>query len=259
MGLFSPLSSNFYSIPKATIFFKPTGALIFELLGDADTVEIATEIEETPRFTNECGLRTKVREVVTQLDLTLSMSLAQLSPFNRGLSLLADSVEHTQSADPGHVQVITGGGALGIYELDSAFLSSLSVTDGATTTAYVLNVNYKIDLLGGYIQIILVPGGADDDLEVTYDIDAIVSADAIDKIGIGNNSDIRGAMVIRGTGDVGPNVRLKLHDVQLRPSGARNYIAETDFDIIELEGNIFRDDTQPSGFELGEELLLIIQ
>lgn len=256
MGLFLPLSSNFYSIPKATIFFKPTAALIFELLGDADTVEIATEIEETDRFTNECGLRTKVRTVVTQLDLVLSMNLAQLSPFNRGLSVLADSVEHTQAADPAHVQAITGGGALGIYQLDSAFLSSLSVTDGATTTAYVLDVNYKIDLLGGYIQVILVPGGADADLEVTYDIDAVIASDGIDKIGLGNNSDIRGALVIRGTGDEGPKTRLKLHDVQLRPSGARNFISETDFDIIELQGNIFRDDTQPSGFELGEELLL---
>ena len=259
MGLFLPLSSNFYSIPKATIFFKPTGALIFELLGDADTVEIATEIEETDRFTNECGLRTKVRTVVTQLDLTLSMSLAQLSPFNRGLSLLADSVAHTQSADPAHTQTIIGGGVLGIYELDSSFLSSLSVTDGdVSPVSYVLNTNYKIDLLGGYIQIILIPGGADADLDLTYDIDAVVAGDEKDKIGIGNNSDIRGAMVIRGTGDVGPNVKLKLHDVQLRPSGARNYISETDFDIIELEGNIFRDDTQPSGFELGEELLLTI-
>lgn len=256
MGLFTPLSNNFYSIPKATIFFKPTADLAFILLGDADTVEIATEVEETDRFTNECGLRTKVRTVVTQLDLTLSMTLAQLSAENRALSLLADSVEHTQSADPARVQDIIGGAALGIYQLDSAFLSSLSVTDGATTTAYVLDTNYKIDLLGGYLQIILVPGGADADLKVTYDIDAIIASDGIDKIGIGSNSDIRGSLIIRGTGDVGPKVRLKLHDVQLRPSGARNYISETDFDLIELEGNIFRDDTQPSGFELGEELLL---
>ena len=71
MGLFSPLSSNFYSIPKATIFFKPTGDLAFKLLGDADSVEIATEIEETDRFTNESGLRTKVRTVITQIDLVL--------------------------------------------------------------------------------------------------------------------------------------------------------------------------------------------
>ena len=187
------------------------------------------------------------------------MSLAQLSPTNLALSLLADSVAHTQSADPAHTQTIAGGGVLGIYQLDSAFLSSLSVTDGDVSPVdYVLNVNYKIDLLGGYIQIILIPGGADADLELTYDIDAVIASDEKDKIGIGNNSDIRVAMVIRGTGDVGPNVRLKLHDVQLRPSGARNYISETDFDIIEIEGNIFRDDTQPAGFELGEELLLTI-
>lgn len=133
------------------------------------------------------------------------------------------------------------------------------MTDGATTTPYVLDVDYKVDLQGGYVQILAIPAGAsDDDLDMTYDILAIVSSDEKNKIGIGSKSDNRGTLIIRSCAAVGPNVRVTLHDVQLRPTGDRSYVSETDFDTIEIAGSIFLDQAQPAGFELGEELLLEI-
>lgn len=255
--LFAPLSNDLYSIGKATIWFKPTGETDFTLLGDSDDVSIAMEVTEQDRFNNECGLRRKARTVVTELEATLSMTLVQLSDLNRALSLLGDAVTYTQAADAVHNQVEVGEGTLGIKELDSPFIDAgtFVMTDGIAVP-YVLDTHFKLDAQGGYVQIIDIPGGADSDLDMTYDILEVVAADGKNKIGIGSNSDQRGTLVIRGCAAVGPNVRVTLHDVQLRPSGDRSYVSETDFDTIEIEGSIFLDTGQPAGFELGEELLL---
>lgn len=256
-SLFSPLSNDLYSIGKATIWFKPAGGTAFTLLGDSDDVAIAIEITEQERFNNECGLRRKARSIVTELDATVSMTLVQLSDFNRGLSLLGDAVVYTQSVDLAHNQIEVGEGVVGnIIKLDSPFLENFVMEDGLANP-YVLDTHYKVDLQGGYVQILALPA-ADVDLDMTYDILAIVAADNKNKIGIGSKSDNRGTLIIRGCADVGPNVRVTLHDVQLRPSGDRSYVSETDFDTIEIEGSVFIDDTQPAGFELGEELLLEI-
>src|SRR3990172_8118094 len=98
-----------------------------------------------------------------------------------------------------------------------------------------------------------MPGGADGDLHIEYDAPTIVAADGIAKIGIASKTENRGTVIIRGTNEVGPNLMLQLHDVQLRPSAARAYISETDFDTIQFVGRIFRDENQAAGYELGFE------
>lgn len=256
MTLYQPLSTDGYSISKAYIFFQPTGDDAFINLGDADLVEIATEVEKVERFQRNEGLKTKVLTVVTQIDVALTMTLLQASPFNRALSLLGDTAPFTQSLDAAHLQTIVGGGILGIFQLDASFVSSLSITDGATTTPYVLGTDYFVDLVGGFVQIIAIPGGADADLKITYDIDAVIEADGKDVVTVASNSNIRGKLVVRGAPEVGPNLLLELHDVLLSPSGNRAYIADAEFDTIEIEGEIFSDSTQAAGFELGRELLL---
>lgn len=255
--LFASLSNDLYSIGKATIWFKPEGETDFDLLGDSDDVSIAIEVTDQDRFNNECGLRRLARTIVTEIDATVTMTLVQLSDLNRAFSLLGEVIEFTQSAVAANNEVQVGEGTLGIKKLEFPFIDAgtFVMTDGAAVP-YVIDVNFKLDAQSGYVQIISIPGGADADLDITYDVLAVVAADGKNKIGIGSKSDNRGTLIIRGCADVGPNVRVTLHDVQLRPSGDRTYVSETDFDTIELEGSIFLDTSQPAGFELGEELLL---
>jgi len=256
-SLFAPLSNDLYSIGKATLWFKPAGDDQFTLLGDSDDVSIAIEVTEQDRYNNECGLRRKARTIVTEIDALVSMTLVQLSDLNRGLSLLGSVIEYAQAAAAAHNQIEVGAGVANtIVELDSAFIDSFVMTDGLANP-YVEDVNYKVDKQGGYVQILSLPA-ADADLDMTYDILEIVAADGKNKIGIGSKSDNRGTLVIRSCAAVGPNVRVTLHDVQLRPSGDRSYVSDTDFDTIEIEGSVFLDPNQPAGFELGEELLLEI-
>lgn len=251
---FQPLSNQFYSIPKAQILYKPEGADGYELLGDADDVSIELAVEVTERYTNEDGTRKKVLSLVNQVDATMAMTLVQLTDRNRALSLLGQVNYFTQTAAVDQIFNVTDVEAGKLYKIPAVSLANVTVTDGELVpVSYVLDVNYKIDLVGGTIQILSKPVGAGDDLEVEYDQTAIVAGDQKAQIGIAAVTENTGAIIIRGTNEQGPRVQVVLHKVQLRPAGGRNYISETDLDTIELEGDILVDETQPAGLELGYE------
>jgi len=251
---FAPLSNDLYSIPKAQILFRPEGAEAFELLGDADEVTIEPTVEETERFSNEGGVRLLAKTVVTQVDALLSMTLVQLSDRNRALSLLGLLEYHTQSSTTNHTIDLTAVDYDNkIYMLEHINITGLVVKDGAEAVTLTLGTDYKADTKAGFIQLINKPGGSDADLHIEYDAPAIVTGDGIAKIGLASKTENRGTIIIRGTNEVGPQLMLQLHDVQIRPSAARNYISETDFDTIEVEGRVFRDENQAAGYELGFE------
>ncbi len=258
--IFKPLSNELYSIPKAQILFKPLGAEAYELLGDADDVTVTPTVEQTDRYTNESGIRTKVKTIVTQIDAVLAMTLVQLSNTNRALSLLGEATMDTQIAAVDQIFLIEDADyndkiyKLPAFEIDPA---SVVVTDGNVVPVdLVLNVHYRIDVDAGFIQLIAKPVGSDTDVSVTFDALAVTAEDGRAKIGIASKTENRGSIIIRGTNETGPRVLLHLHDVQLRPSGERSYISETELDTIAIEGSITRDDTQESGYELGYERLL---
>lgn len=251
---FTPLSNDLYSIPKAQILFRPNGEEAFELLGDADEVTVEPTVEETERFSNEGGVRLLAKTVVTQVDAVLAMTLVQLSNRNRALSLLGLLAFETQSVETAfEIDLTDVDHSNKIYPLEHIDVTNVVVKDGAEAVTYVLGTNYKLDAKAGFIQLLLMPGGADGDLHIEYDAPAIVEADGIAKIGLASKTENRGTVIIRGTNEVGPQLYLQLHDVQLRPSAARAYISETDFDTIQVEGRIFRDENQAAGYELGFE------
>lgn len=260
---FSPLSNLEYSIPKGQAFFKPNGSTNFHLLGDLDVFSLELKIDLTDRYTNEAGRRTLVKSITNLVDATATMTLVQLSDYNRSLALMGDLGYDTQTAVSAHVQTITGtltGSDKGIYELDNknVVLSTVVVTDDAISpVAYVLGTNYKIDAAAGYIQILSIPGGATANTKITYDTATVAAADLVSKVGIAANANIIGALVIRGTNEVGTRTELHLHQVQLHPNKARDYIAEKDLAKVELIGRVFSDPTQAAGFELGYERKIV--
>lgn len=256
---FKPLSSDLYSIPKAQILFKPLGNDAFELLGDADDVTITINVDETERFTNEAGIQQLAKAIVTKVDAVLGLTLVQLSDRNRALSLLGELDFEVQTADAAAVvNILNVEIDDKIYQLDHFNITSItSVTDGVTLETYIADVHYKVDLSGGFMQFIGQPAGADPDVIITYNAPEVLSSDEVSKIGIANKTENRGTLVIRGTNEVGPRSLVQLHDVQLRPDGERNYVSDVDLDTIEVVGRIFRDDSQPEGFELGFERELL--
>lgn len=253
-----PLSNDLYSIPKAQLLFREQGSASFDLLGDSDEVTIEVAVEELERFTNETGTKQLAKTFLTQIDATVGMTLVQLSDRNRALSLLSQLNFKVQSAAVGEtLSLVAPEHDNKIYILNGDIdLSNVVVLDGGVVP-YVEGVDYEIDNSAGFIQLIQAPGGADGDVEVTYDVAAILAADKRSELGIANKSENRGTLVIRGTNAVGPRLMVTLHDVQLRPDAERNYVSPEDLDTMELVGRVFRDETQAAGFELGIEQRLL--
>jgi len=252
---FQPLSNDTYIIPKAQILFRPEGQETFELLGDTDEVTLATNVEETERYTNEAGIRLLALTVVTQVDAELGLTLVQLTDRNRALSLLGLLQSAEQTAFTAKEKTITGVDTSNkVYQLDGDFdVTVTGITDGGGLIDYVEGVDYRVDRAGGWVNFTSTPAGADADAIITYDGAEVLTSDERALVGIASRTENRGTVIIRGTNEVGPRVQLTLHDVQLRPDGERNYVSETDFDTIEVIGRVFRDETKSSGLELGFE------
>jgi len=255
---FRTLPNELYAIPKAHLLFKPQGDAAFILLGDTDEITITPTVEEIERFTNEAGIKKLAITIVQQIDAVVNFTLAQLSDVNRALSLLGDSTDLLQASQVGLTKSFTSPAHDGeIFQLDAFEVENVVITDGATTTPYVLDTDFKLDSAGGFVQLLSIPAGGDGDVEITYDGIEVLSADGFKKIGIGSKSSNRGKLIIRGTNDQGPRVMVTLHDVELRPDGERNYVSDEDIDTIEIVGRVFLDETQPPEFQLGFEQDLI--
>lgn len=257
---FQALSVDEYSIPKAQIFFKPDGTEYFRLLGDADDVTLDIKVSETERFTNESGIQELATTIVTKIDAELGLTLVQLNDLNRAIALLGDLTYDTQGATSGTADTIEDAVFDSvIYALShrSIDLSTVVVTDSTLAVIYDLDIDYKIDAAGGYIQLLKKHAGSDTDVVVTYDAQAVTTDEKAALIGVGAKTSNRGELVVRGTNEVGARVELHLWDVQLRPNGKRNYVSESDLAKVEIIGRVFRDSTQAAGQELGTERKII--
>ena len=250
---FRTLPNELYTIPKAHLLFKPAENEDFILLGDTEEITIEPTVEETDVYTNEAGIRQLAITIVTQIEATVSFTLKQLSAINRALSMLGEVQDMTQAASVG----LTVSRVAPAHEGEIVRLAgpaeNVVVEDGIQAVVYTEGTDYRVDYEGGFVQLLNIPAGADGDVLITYDAVEILAADGLKLIPLANKSENRGTLVIRGTNEVGKRVMVTLHDVQLRPAGERNFVSDTDIDTIEIEGRVFRDETQAQGFELGFE------
>ena len=254
----TPLSAAGYiSLPTGMAFYKPSGDTKFIELGIVEPLEIAPETEETQVYDSRSGTRLLAREDVTATTLTLTMTLKMHTALNRSLSMAGALTYEDQSSVSAGTFTVTGVTAGGIYDVGKLDLSSLSADDGeGSPTAYVLNTNYEVDVEAGLVRIISIPGGAGANFELTYDAAAIATSAERLRTGIGTSPDNRGTFVFRSTNVVGPKSLIKLHDVQIRPSGGRGLVSPEEHGSIELTGRVFADQTQAAAEIYGFEATL---
>lgn len=189
--IFSPLSDEFYAIPKAELLFQPRGSTKYLNLGDADSVEISINIEEQDRYANNQPTRTLVKRVVSQVDAEVSMTLAQMSPYARAASLMSTASVMIQAAATDQTLVIPSVDveAGGIYRLPRLSVSNVDLTSATGTGAWVSGTHYKVDAAAGLVEIVAIPAGLSGDLTISYDAAAITAGH---QSGIADGTGIRG-------------------------------------------------------------------
>jgi hypothetical protein len=89
MSVLDPLSNDFYVIPVAELYFKPAGSVEHINLGSADAISLEIQVQEQEKYAAVRGVRTLVKRSVTQVNASVSMTLAQMTPFARAASLMS--------------------------------------------------------------------------------------------------------------------------------------------------------------------------
>ena len=255
MGILTPLSANgLITMSMGMVFFKPQGSSQYEELGIVEPLAVQCEFEDQEIFDPRSGQRVLVQQDTTKTTVTVNATMKMLTARNRALSLAADLTYEDQvavTAGSFTVNAVTVGG---IYHIGKLDLSNVSADDGAgAPVAYTPGTHYKADVEAGLVQILAKPGAAGANFVMTYDAAAIAPTALRLRAGIGSKPNLRGALIFRGTNDIGVKSLVKLHDCQLRPSGERQLVTE-EYTQVEVTGRAFADTSQSNideqfGFE----------
>lgn len=245
----TPLSPGLYASGKGYgyVFERINGVLATkgDRVGDWDKLELNIEVTETPRYSNESPVKVRAINMMDEISATGSATLVQLSTFARRAALMGKSSVRTQPAvvdrpfefdEPGHY-------FLGVFGVTSVTGTKADPDDPGETIPIVAGTDYILHPDGGILEV-LVP------------LACAVSAPEISNqtaICIAAGTGIRGAFLFVGTNRQGQKVRLWIHDVEIRPAGARSYIQESGLSSVEVTLTAFPDFTQPEGYEIGWE------
>lgn len=232
---YSPIQDG-YTFPKGLIFANYGDG--WEEHGNAENFELSVDVERDDLPDNRFGVSRTADSQVTAINVTLAMTLRQMTNRNRALAVGGSKLTMVQEASVANVKLIEDAVAMKPYFLGGFDLSNVSVTDGddIDPVAKVAGTDYLIDLKTGLFQP-LVAGT----YEVTYDKGAITEANGRLKTGIGGNPDQEAEVIFIGANRKGPKPFVHLWRVRMAPSGARGYISDSDRGTVEIEGTCLID------------------
>ena len=205
-------------------------------IGDCDAFTAQVEITESERYSNEHDVRTLVLKPIDEIKATITVTAAQMSELMRAAAILGTQTTMDQGAASGLTLSVDEAG---VRKLAGFGATNVVVTKGGESA--ILGTDYLLDAPSGLFE------AMSGDLEVTYDLPAVTGKFAA---GIASGTGLRGKLIYRGVNSLGVKVYLELHDVELRPTGARGYISD-EIQTVELSGTAYPVSTEehPIGFE----------
>lgn len=231
----NPISGN-YVIPKGFAFARFGDNDYWEELGDMDAFETSVEVERDERKDNRFGVARTSDSQVTDIGVTVSMTLMQHTNRNRALAVMGSNGAMVQASETTIEKTFQNTVANQFYTLDRFDVTNVVVT-GPTDETLALGTDYTVDAKSGLIQ----PLKVFTVFTVTYGCSAIQPAtDVRLKTGIGGNPDIEAELILVGNNLRGKKVHVRLWKVRLTPSSGRGYIGN-ERQGIEIEGECLAD------------------
>jgi hypothetical protein len=246
----SPNVENF-TLGKGVVYFNrknlTSGLYTGERdLGNAPSFNFSTAIEKLEHYSSRGGIRSKDKEIISQLTPSVSFSLDEISLENLNLLTLGDIVTVSQTlqtvVDEPHVA------HLGM-RVDLAFrnISSVIVKKAGGTPTYVNGSDYVIDTSLkddkiGRIYLKTTEEGGDivegDNIVVSYSAAAVTYK----KIAAFKNTQIEGFLRFVSDNPAGNQQELQIWRVSLTPSGDTAMIGE-DWSTLGFTGEVLKDST----------------
>lgn len=238
------LPNSFYSEGKGVAHFyaftnadDPTSYGPGIRLGDMDAMNLAVEMTEgDTRYSNEYDVKTAALTPVSEIDCKLSLTLAQLTETAVASALMGKKAPFTQTAQTGLSKTLAAGEIAFLGGYDVQITDATLVAGGAAQAG----VDYVIDAASGQIEAISA-------IEIEYSIPAV--SDKI-KIGIASGVMPRGMLIFRGVAAQGKRKIVRIHDVQLKPSGGLDLISDGLL-TVQLEASCYPIAGQEDGYAIG--------
>lgn len=242
-----PLSNGLYTSGKGVGHFyafadpfDPSTATPGVRVGDMNSAQVNVSVDKSTIESNEYDVATDVAERVNKISVEVTLELKQLSQLVQAASVMGKVDTFSQDAQSGLTLDVTEPG---VYRLEGSAPSNITAVNGAGDPLSV-GTDYMIDNAGGQIQIIA--SGA---VTVTYDLPAVTEQFAT---GIASSTGIRGAFTLTGTNSDGVRTVLVIHDVELTPSSAREFISSgSDTQTVTLTGKAYPVAGKAAGYEIG--------
>lgn len=242
-GLYTPGKGVTHFFPHVTAPLSDTIPPLGYRLGDSDEVSVNIEAgEEVNRESTEYSVGTVVSSVISSQKVTVALTLLQYSNLLRAASLMGDMGVRSQTAEADVSRTLL---VPGVYYLGGTNLQNVEVTKTAGGAA-VEGTDYILDAVSGQIETLVAS------IKVDFDRPSLSTGFIT---GIASSQGIRGMLMFRGVNKQGVRPLLRLHDVQLRPSSARQLITTGATNgTIGLTGTAFPVGGKPSGQEIGYEM-----
>lgn len=235
------------------VLYREIGSTHWNLMGDVGSFNVNVTVEKEDIYSNEYPTRTLVETSVTEVSADVSFECRMLTDWVRAASVMGSIQYDTQSAQTAATFTASDVKAGQIFDLGYLDVTVTSVTDGNATTPvpYTEGTHYTIDGKSGMLQINAVPSGADTTVDVTFDVAAITATDARLLSGVAQDTTLKVELMYIGHNEKGVRERIKLHNVEISPSGDRPFQSAEQDIAISITGKAVPDDAQPSGYKIG--------
>jgi hypothetical protein len=236
MPLTADLGGKNYTLGRGRIFFDRFAPNVVvgattrgdgeRYLGNTPEFALTSESEDLEHFDSDSGVRVKDDSVQLSLDRSASFTCDNIDAENIALFFLGTTSTVTQAGATGVVEVMTDAKRGRFYQLgvsESTPSGVRNVTNvvikkgGAPTwgTTVTASGNYEVDEVRGRIYVEADSVDIDeDDIQITYDVDASTREQVISK-----SDSIYGSLRFVADNPKGPNRDYFLPYVKLAPDG----------------------------------------
>ena len=232
------LDNGLYKIGRAEVLFRKIGTQEWFQFGDVDNFVLSITPTKVARYRKNAATRTKSKEIVNQIDSTVTFRCMQFSDFVRAVSVLGEVEPYTQAAVAAGTYTITAVKVGAIYRLGALDVTVTGLT--SDTGTWVLGTHYRVvDAALGMIQIIALPDlvVADDEVEVAFTAPAITAEEGRISVAVASQTEITVEMMVRDVGRDSLPQAFNLFEVTLSPSSDVAFIDEDDFGGVDISGS----------------------
>lgn len=222
MALGDETRARKYTVGKGSVYFELQNTDGFIYLGNAPAVAFNMELEELLHFSSRSGINTQDGSVITQQDVTGTMTLDDIQNQNLRLFFMGSAATvSVQAVLTDQAQIIVNAQQDRVYRLGVFNISAVSVDDNLDSQTYVLDTDYELDAVRGLIYI--TEASAIDSIDIKVEFNQAQTT--LTTINAATSTSIKGKLLFSGDPAEGTLVEI-IGFCLLKPGGEANMITD---------------------------------